>query len=136
MPLKKGLHLLILRACLQGRYYGSRKTRGLYSHENLRASQENQLACFLFLEENLASLMANRGIWYEYGSFDLSRERDEMLARDKFEEDRRFISLMCSELYFFSKFVTTQLSATDEITSYFRGFWTNQRIPLWLVFAV
>ncbi len=59
-----------------------------------------------------------------------------MLARDKLEEDRRFINPMCSELYFFNNFVTTQPSATDEITRHFGGFGTNQRIPFWPVFAV
>ncbi|KAL9075275.1 MAG: hypothetical protein Q9161_001652 [Pseudevernia consocians] len=83
-----------------------------------------------FLEENLSSLVADRMIWYGYDALDLSRERDKMLARDKLEEDRSFINLMCSELYIFNKLMTTQSPATDEITRYFRDFKINKHIPL------
>lgn len=41
-------------------------------------------------------------IWYGYDALDLGRERDEMFARDKLEENRRFVNLMCSELYIFN----------------------------------
>lgn len=57
---------------------------------------------------------------YGYESLNLSRERDEMLARDKLEEGRRFRSLICSELHIFNKLMTIQPPASDEITLYFR----------------
>lgn len=47
-------------------------------------------------------------IWYGYVTLDLSRERDEMLAGVKVEKDRRFINLICSELYMFNKLLTIQ----------------------------
>lgn len=59
-----------------------------------------------------------------------------MLAKDKLEEDRRFISLACSVSSVFNKVITIQPPTTHEITRYFRDFETNQHISLWLVFAI
>lgn len=75
-------------------------------------------------------------IWYGYNVLDLSRESDKMLARDKIEEDRIFINLVCTELDIFNKCITIQPPATDEITRYFRDLETKEYISLWLVFAI
>ena len=90
----------------------------------------------VFLEENLSAFEAHRMIWYGYDILDLSRECDEMLAKDKLEEDRIFINLMCIELFTFNKCIKTQPPATDEITRYFIDFESKEHISLWFVFAV
>ena len=88
-----------------------------------------------FLEEKLSTFKARRMIWYGYDILDLSRECDEMLARDKLEEDRIFINVMCIELFTFNKCIKIQPPATDDITRYFIDFESKEHISLWFVFA-
>ena len=90
----------------------------------------------VFIEENLSTLKAGQMIWYGYDILDLNRESDEMLGRDKFEEDRVFINLVCTQLNIFNKCITIQPPATDEITRYIRDFETKEHTSLWLVFAI
>ena len=72
---------------------------------------------------------------YGYDVSDLGKNADEMPARDKLEEDRIFINLMCLELHIFIRVMTIQPPATDEISRYFRDIETEQHFHLWLVFA-